>query len=630
MSSNNLIINYISYNNFLENSNFYFKNNLIKKLNDIIKTPEQKKIKIDLDRFIKEFDSGYRVINKYVNNIATLLCNNTTIIYMETFILKLYEQFEKAIDKMYTDLVDNNNSIYIFTDSIDCEQNKSIKSNYWLASIFVNYLNNITIENYIINENTQKKILEILKKKDNIFFYYIIIPESHINKKEDLKEYLEKQKKFCDEGNYKRLIPDNTIIYKFYYFDDCIYSGTQMKLNINYISSIFNFNYNINIYVPYISKKGDNVINETLQSCIAKGIKACIENEITKVTDITIKTLIDENLKIKHGRRYEHNQEVLKLLNIDNINNRINILINYSEILENIGNKKMLSGDFLIDELYKNDLIFYSNTILNNKQKMSPLVILSLVKNFFYISVDHIPIIFEHKIADNLSIPHYAYNYLPNKLIFIDGAKYNNIHTGTVENNNLISIFKLQYAEFTNYKKENIKSYMSDKEINKIIENDKIIISNNIYYEPIQKILITTRIPLTNSFYKYIGNNYMYGIQNVDLPSNYYTKLRLKSGGYTDDDNELETYDIQVKDIIPIMEDTNTFINNKTIKNIGLLTNCQDNRFNTEDGNINFIAFQHDSNNKTICTPTKYKNPDYYKQKYIKYKLKYMSLKNQD
>ena len=113
MTSNNLIINYISYNNFLENSNFYFKNNLIKKLNDIIKTPEQKKIKIDLDRFIKEFDSGYRVINKYVNNIATLLCNNTTIIYMETFILKLYEQFEKAIDKMYTELIDNNNSIGI-------------------------------------------------------------------------------------------------------------------------------------------------------------------------------------------------------------------------------------------------------------------------------------------------------------------------------------------------------------------------------------------------------------------------------------------------------------------------------------------------------------------------------------
>lgn len=156
----------------------------------------------------------------------------------------------------------------------------------------------------------------------------------------------------------------------FLLIDDCSYSGTQMNFNIKSIvnNSLIKFNYNLIVILPYITKTS-------------------IELFMRNYNDVNIEK------------------------NLSNIK-KINIL--YSDLISN-------NIDFTNNNnvLQNNDLIF--------KLKINDKILITSLFTIFNILDSNYPIIFQHKLADSLSIYSCLYEY---------GIVFNNI----------INIYHINYS----------------------------------------------------------------------------------------------------------------------------------------------------------------------------------------
>ena len=226
----------ITYTNFLNKFNTEkILDNLNKKTIDIKLDSEKYKKEFNTDNITINSDSGINIntIKDNINNIIDIIQKNTTIIKLSDFLINLYELFDDII----TDINNNKNkNIFIFIDD-----NKKIKSNYWIASVFVTYINN----NNEINKN-------------NIYFVEII-DIKYISPSSD-SQLLPSQTQL---ENINMNMNDSILIY----FDDCIYSGKQMSNHTNnlynYIRSFDDFKLDIYIITPYITTIGKATINKT-------------------------------------------------------------------------------------------------------------------------------------------------------------------------------------------------------------------------------------------------------------------------------------------------------------------------------------------------------------------------------
>lgn len=318
----------------------------------------------DIEKYQTAFDDIYKIIKDELIKLLLISDNHTGNfdITLNGSIYKISKIFNEENFKKYI------------------EYNYNINNK--LGKLLIELFNNtkyISFNTFLSKfKNLFDTIIDYIEKNSDKCFILVIPSENPINIDKDINTILEKSNFFLSMvfyhyykeysktisnlyvtfgPNYHNLTFFNDKKVVFLLIDDCSYSGRQIVTNIKSINSVstrMQFPHNIIVILPYISQIALRLIEE-------------------EYSDVNV-----FNIKLN------------KL-------NKINIL--YNEMIKNY-----IDFSNYYNTLINNDLIF------KIKVDESKYLITSLFE-IYKISFNNYPIIFQHKLADSISIYNALYEY---------------------------------------------------------------------------------------------------------------------------------------------------------------------------------------------------------------------------
>lgn len=362
---------------------------------------EIKQMKINIDQYKESLKNiPNDIIKEKMEIFLNYMQDNYKIITIEEFLLECKKMYKIIIDN----IIELNKSgvshkHYFYIHEIN-------KSSWWMIILFIDYIEKS------LNENDEIK--------DKIFFIDSYIENSYSGSKvynipyEDCKNYI-------------------------YFFDDCAYTGYQISTSIahflNYIkyandteNNVFTKGY---IYIPYITETSYLLITRLYENKLDYH-KYLIVNEIPNKIQLSIYKEDDfikfnNQQKIKFDK--ENNKEEEKDEKIENPYFTSKLSEN-KDFLKTVIKSYFAIGYFDDEDLNKSDKDIIKKALLNLKNGIKN-TMLNTTKSYafstgfdFLINIVNISypikqslIVFEHKIADNLSIYQYMLNFMPSIVI---------------------------------------------------------------------------------------------------------------------------------------------------------------------------------------------------------------------